>query len=240
MLDGLRKALGLGPHPAAVPPGVVTPAQLAHWAAARGWRYAAADGEGGYTLEGRLGEHAWQLESGTPTRDYMQGAELRLRAELPIDPGASVMLMNRALKEELEVRAYGAITQDVQTTVTESLPQELRWLSILEEVSVPHWPASFRQAFAVLGSRARDARQCVHAAVVAQAMHEGQAAAPGQVPLVLMLDEGSLLLRMQTLPSHLPDLEYALALFLMVAQVAMHHLPPPAPEAAAPAAPPPA
>lgn len=223
MLEGLRKVLGLGAEAAAVS-GVVSPARLSQWAAGYGWRFTPSDTAQGFTVDGALDGLVWRLENAVPSRDYVQGAELRLHMELPVNPQASVMLINRTLKESLETRVFGAITNSLQTTVSTDLPQELRWLSIHANWAWPQLPASFRQGFAVLGNNKEFAQLCVNAAVVAQAMQEKQAAAPGTVPLVLMLNEGRLSLRMQTVAYHLPDLEYALALFLTTAKVARHNL----------------
>ncbi len=229
MLDGFLKILGLGGG-AAASPGIVPPKHMAQWAQAQGWHYAADGAAGGYSLQGNWLGQRWRLASGAPTRDYIAGTELHISAELPIAPSACCMLINRSLKSHLEARVYGAITDTLQTAVNDELPQEWRWLSIHADLAWPQLPASFRACFAVLGAELGTAQRCVNAAVVAQAMQEGQAAAPGMVPLVLMLDEGRLSLRMQTAAYHLPDVQYALGLFCMLGQVAMHHLPWPPPE----------
>ena len=136
------------------------------------------------------------------------------------------MVINRALKEELEGRVYGAITDSLQTTVNQSLPQEMRWLSIYEELRWPQMPASFLRAFAVVGEDLDTARHWVNAALVSQLMRDQQQVPPGQVPLVLMVSDASMALRMQSTARYLPDLEYAMALFLTASVVATHHLPP--------------
>jgi hypothetical protein len=122
-----------------------------------------------FVLQGRwsstLAARKWR-----PTRDYIQGTELRVRAELALSPDAHVMVINRALKEELEGRVYGAITDSLQTTVNQSLPQEMRWLSIYEELRWPQMPASFLRAFAVVGEDLDTARHWVNAALVSQLM----------------------------------------------------------------------
>ena len=225
MFKQLRKALGLSPEPAAQL-GVVTPGQLAQWAGAQRWAFA-FDGEPDrFVLQGQEVEHPWRLESGAPSRDYMQGTELRVRAELALNPDAHVMVISRALKEELEGRVYGAITNSLQTTVDQSLPQEMRWLSIYEEMRWPQLPASFVRAFAVVGEDLDTARHWVNAALVSQLMRDQQQAPPGQAPLVLMVSDASVSLRMQSSGRYLPDLEYAMGAFLAACVVATHQLPP--------------
>lgn len=225
MFKQLRKALGLSPEPAAQL-GVVTPGQLAQWAGAQRWAFA-FDGEPDrFVLQGQVVEHPWRLESGAPSRDYMQGTELRVRAELALNPDAHVMVISRALKEELEGRVYGAITNSLQTTVDQSLPQEMRWLSIYEEMRWPQLPASFVRAFAVVGEDLDTARHWVNAALVSQLMRDQHQAPPGQAPLVLMVSDASVSLRMQSSGRYLPDLEYAMGAFLAACVVATHQLPP--------------
>lgn len=226
MFEQLRKAFGLNNHPKASSQGVATPGQLALWAGAQRWDFAFEGEPDRFVLQGQVVEHPWRLESGAPTRDYIQGTELRVRAELALSPDAHVMVINRALKEELEGRVYGAITDSLQTTVNQSLPQEMRWLSIYEELRWPQMPASFLRAFAVVGEDLDTARHWVNAALVSQLMRDQQQVLPGQVPLVLMVSDASMALRMQSTARYLPDLEYAMALFLTASVVATHHLPP--------------
>ncbi len=226
MFEQLRKAFGLNNHPKASSQGVATPGQLALWAGAQRWDFAFEGEPDRFALQGQVVEHPWRLESGAPTRDYIQGTELRVRAELALSPDAHVMVISRALKEELEGRVYGAITDSLQTTVNQSLPQEMRWLSIYEELRWPQMPASFLRAFAVVGEDLDTARHWVNAALVSQLMRDQQQVPPGQVPLVLMVSDASMALRMQSTARYLPDLEYAMALFLTASVVATHHLPP--------------
>ena len=51
-------------------------------------------------------------------------------------------------------------------------------------------------------------------------------APPGQAPLVLMVSDASVSLRMQSSGRYLPDLEYAMGAFLAACVVATHQLPP--------------
>jgi len=165
------------------------------------------------------------LESGLPTRDYLHDTELRARADVHAATDVCVMVISRALKEELEGRVYGAITESLQTAVDESLPQEMRWLAMYEELQWPELPPSFLQLFAVVGERSEQARRWINAAVVSHLLGD-RSAAQVALPLVLMLSGGKVSLRMQTTACHLPDLEYATALLRVAATVAAQNLPP--------------
>lgn len=225
MLESLRKAFGRDQGPVASH-GIATPGQLALWAGAQRWSFTYLGDPGRFELGGTVLDQPWRLESGAPTRDYIQEAELRVRAGLRISPEACLMVISRPLKEVLEDRLYSTLTDSLQTAVDERLPQEMRWLSIYEEITWPQLPPSFSKNYAVLGNRADRAQRWVNATVVSHLLQERMGVLPGQTPLVLLLGDARVTLRLQTRPRHLPDLEYAMALFLAAATVATHQLPP--------------
>lgn len=211
----------------AADPGEATAAQLEQWVGAQGWSFAFQGAPAQFFLGGHVAGHPWRMESGTSTRDYVHGTELRARADVQIAPEFVVMVISRPLKEELEGRVYGAITETMRTAVDDSLPQEMRWLSIYEELRWPELPASFSRLFAVVGDRVDQAQRWVNAALVSHLLMERAQAGRALTPLLLMLADGKVSLRMQTTPRHLPDLQYAAALFTTAAAVAAHNLPPP-------------
>ena len=153
------------------------------------------------------------------------------RADLRVDPDAAVMVLNRPLQESLEGNAYNAITDTLQTTVNASLPEEMRWLAMFEEVTWPGLPASFRRHFAVVAERVETAQRWIHAPVVSQLLNivEGEGGAVrAQSPLLLMLVRGKVYLRMEHTQRSLTEIAQATQLLLAAAQGALHGLPPPA------------
>ena len=191
MFDRLRKALHLPGGPNAARP--VSNQEVVRWAATQRLAVVPQAVDGHFDLGGDLNGHPWRLECGNPTRDYVRGLELRGRADLGVDPDAAVMVLNRPLQESLEGNAYNAITDTLQTTVNASLPEEMRWLAMFEEVTWPGLPASFRQHFAVVAERIETAQRWIHAPVVSQLLNivEGEGGAVrAQPPLLLMLVRG--------------------------------------------------
>ena len=91
--------------------GIATPGQLALWAGAQRWALDFQGEPARFQLRGMAAGQPWMVESGTPARDYLTGTELRARADLHTAPDAHLMVINRALKEALEGRVYGAITE---------------------------------------------------------------------------------------------------------------------------------
>lgn len=226
MLEKLRNVFTRG-HAQADEAGLATATQLAQWAAGQGWAFAFHGEPAQFLLGGLVAGQPWRMESGVPTRDYVQDTELRARVDMHIAPEIAVMVVSRPLKEELEARIYGAITETTQTAVDDSLPQEMRWLSIYEELRWPELPASFSRLYAVVGDRTDHAQRWVNAALVSHLLMERAQAQLAQAPLLLMLTDGKVSLRIQTTPRHLPDLQYAAALFTTAAAVAAQNLPPP-------------
>lgn len=230
MFDRLRKVLHLSGGPAAARP--VSNQDVVRWAATQRLAIVAQAMDGHFDLGGDLDGRPWRLECGGPTRDYVHGLELRGRADVGADPDAAVMVLNRPLQELLEGHAYNAITDTLQTTVNDSLPEEMRWLAMYEEVAWPGLPASFRQHFAVVAERIETAQRWIHAPVVSQLLNivEGEGGlARAQSPLLLMLVRGKVYLRMEHTQRSLTEIAQATQLLLAAAQGALQNLPPPPP-----------
>lgn len=204
---------------------VATATQLSQWAKGQGWAFAFQGEPAQFHLGGVVAGKPWRMESGPPARDYVQGTELRARADMRVVPEVAVMVISRVLKDELEGRVYGAITEPLQTAVDDNLPQELRWLAIYEELRWPGLPASFSRLFAVVGDSVEHAQRWVNAAMVSHLLMERVPAERARAPLLMMLADGKVSLRMETVARHLPDLQYAAALLTTAAAEAAQNLP---------------
>jgi len=151
MFERLRSVFTRGATSAA-DRSTATATQLSQWAKGQGWSFAFQGEPAQFHLGGVAAGQPWRMESGAPARDYIHGTELRARADLRVAPEVALMVISRSLKEELEGRVYGAITDTMQTAVDDSLPQEMRWLAIYEELRWPELPTSFSRLFAVVGA----------------------------------------------------------------------------------------
>src|SRR5262245_610129 len=105
---------------------------VSEWAASRGISVSTGLGHT-VSLHGKVGGHPWRMELGKPARDYITGEELRARAELGVFDDVGALIINRALKDALERRAYSMITDTLQTTADPHLPEEMRWLAMYDE-----------------------------------------------------------------------------------------------------------
>ena len=204
MLERLRKALFQSPPdaaPRAAPPAGDSSVSrdavegLEAWARAEGILRSPSGAEllqVGAEVDGL----AWQLERGAPTRDFIHGAELRGRTDLGLTPDVAVLVLNRHLKDALESRAFAEFTDSLRTQADAQLPEEMRWLSMYDEVELPDAPIGFHDLYAVLAEEPEHARQWVTAQLASELLR-WPATMDEQTPLILMVLRGKVYLRLE-------------------------------------------
>jgi hypothetical protein len=225
MFDRIRKALGktapaersgtadTHPCPAADAP-------VSQWAASRGLSFT-ADGAGAAALEGLVQGRPWRLERGKPTRHYVVGQELRARAELALPEDVAAMVMNRALKEALESKAFEQSTDQLRTSIDGNLPQEVRWLAMFEEYVWEGPPAAFWERYAVVAERRETAMAWIDAGLAQQLLDWPAPAPSAQAPFTLLLLRGRAYLRMEYRPANAPTLQHAALVFTSACEAAL-------------------
>ncbi len=205
MLEGLKR-LFTG--------GEAAPAQgwdeLAAWAKGKDLSFRGVHGDAeGFIVEAKTGPQPWRLEWGPSQRAYIQGTELRLRAELGLASDLQLVLMNRALQEAMEKQVFEQYVEGVQTRIDNETPPEMRWLVMFPKLASSEMGA-LRERWVVLGS----VKPWMHhwvAGALAPALEALRL--PAQTPLVMMIARGRLTLRTPS-PEPLPrDLERWLRLF---------------------------
>ena len=185
MLDGIKRLFTGAPAPAADGWDGVAP-----WAKSKQYAFRAVQGEG-FVIDGRLGATPWRLEWGPSHRPYIQGKELRLRAELGLPAELQVVVMNRVLQEAMEKAVFDQYVEGVQTRIDNQTPPEMRWLVMFPKLSGADMPL-LRERFCALSSVQGWLRHWLEGPLT-----QGLAAlriAP-EVPLVLMIGRGRLMLR---------------------------------------------
>ena len=216
MFDRFKKAFGKAAPQAAVPPAVAS--QLSEWAGTQGWTFSTkAEGQG-FTLDGQVRQKLWRMECGRPSRDFIRGEELRARAEIGVREDAVVLVMNRPLKDALEKRAYALYTDSLQTTADPNLPEEMRWLSMYEEVGWESAPKEFWGYYAVLSDLKEDAPAWVTDGLIRELM--SWPLPNPQTPFILMVLRGKAYLRMEY-SRDVPTLEHAIRVFTIACEQAM-------------------
>ena len=109
---------------------------IADWAQRRGFGFKRVRGEDGFVIDGVLEGKTWRLEWGPPQRDYIFGHELRLRMELALPSDMQMLLLSRPLMDALERQTYELYTDNVQTQMGSSTPEEMRWLVMFPKLDL--------------------------------------------------------------------------------------------------------
>lgn len=204
MLDGLKRLFSRAPAPGREWD------ELADWAQSRQHVFRPVRGdEGGFIVEGRLGALPWRLEWGPSQRPYVEGAELRLRAELGLSPDVQALVLDRLLQATMEKAIFDEYVEGVQTRIDNQTPPEMRWLVMFPKLSGAELGA-LRDRFAAVGPSKAWLMHWLDGALTPALL-----AAPlitGQ-PMVLMITRGRMTLR-TALPEPVPaDLDRWLRVF---------------------------
>jgi hypothetical protein len=198
-----------------------SPDPVSEWAATQGFHFSSLSAGAAFTLQGQSGGKPWRMEVGRPSRKYIQGNELRGRAELGLDPEVLVVLMNRPLKEVLERQAYALYTDTLQTSIDPSLPEEMRLLAMYEETGWDTLPRPFWSRYAVVTDERAHALAWLDPLLAQQLMDWPAPALAGDVPFMLLLLRGKVYLRMQASAGHMPTLQHAAAIFTSACENAL-------------------
>ncbi|HYW57830.1 MAG TPA: hypothetical protein VE934_12765 [Polaromonas sp.] len=206
MFDRLKKVFAAG---AATPDRTGASDPVSEWAGTQGFNYANEGMGNGFLLTGKVGGKTWKLERGLASRDYIRGEELRARADLGINEDAAVLIMNRPLKEALEKRAYAIYTDTLQTTADPSLPEEMRWLAMYEEVGWNSLQPEFWERYSVLADQRDNALAWIDNNLAEQLLSWPTPGPDAETPFILMLLRGKAYLRMQYSPPDIAVLQHA-------------------------------
>jgi hypothetical protein len=164
------------------------------------------DGDGFQILEPRNPLGALRIEWGAPQRDYIQGAELRLRWDLQLAPELQMMVIERGLQDLLEKAVFEAYTDTLQTRMDTDTPEEMRWLVMLGKTE--HWQSKVaRSRFCACAITPELAAAWVGGPLGEALAIASQDAVPADHPFVLMLQRGRLYLRTRLDDVQLPVLK---------------------------------
>ena len=204
MLDGLKRLFSGPPVPAR------DWSDFTDWASSRDFKFRPVAGEeGGFIIEGRLGALPWRIEWGPSQRPYVEGAELRIRAELGLKADVQALVLDRLLQATVEKAMFDEYVEGVQTRIDNQTPPEMRWLVMFSQLSGAELGA-LRERFSAVAPGKRWLMSWLDGpltpALLAAPLAAGQ-------PLVLMVAKGRVTLR-TALPEPQPrDLDQWLLLF---------------------------
>jgi hypothetical protein len=216
---------GLGPGDANRPPGagIDFPA-MERWARSIQAKVTRRS-SGAPAIGGNVLGKPWRMELGRPSRDYMEGDELRMRAELDVNDDAVVLVMSRRLKDKLEKAAYSIYTDPLQTTVDPNMPEEMRWLAMYQEFGWEEVGVSFFDHFSVLADSRSRAIDFLSPQLAQAFMRFNRSNDEGhQLPLVMMVMRGKAYLRTVHQPADLATIQAAHALFEQTCRSAVDRL----------------
>ena len=194
---------------------------VSEWAGTQGFGYSGQGTGQGFVLTGKVRGKAWKLESGASSRDYIHGGELRARADLGIHPDAAVLIMNHALKELLEKRAYEIYTDTLQTTAEPSLLEEMRWLAMYQEVGWTGMVPEFWERYTVLADEREHALAWIDNNLAELLLSWPTPGPDAQTPFILMLLRGKAYLRMQHNPADIATLQHAAVIYTSACDAAL-------------------
>ncbi|MGE4240994.1 hypothetical protein [Ramlibacter sp.] len=196
-------------------------APVSRWAQAHGFAVTLQGKGQTLSMQGRVEGKRWTLELGKPSRNYIQGEELRARAELGLNEDAAVLVINRPLKEALERKAYDMITNDLRTTADPNLPEEMRWLAMYEEVGWDSLPRAFWDRYAVLADRKDNALAWIDPQLAQQLLDWPGKGVPADVPFMMLVLRGKAYLRMEFRPASPALVEHVAELFASACESAI-------------------
>lgn len=220
MFDRIRKAFSKG-APEGETSSQLPNSPMSEWAATQGFGFTVEGHGKGVSLQGRIGSRPWRMQVGPPARSYIEGEELRARAELGLDESVAVLVINRPLKEALEKQAYQMYTDSLQTSVDGTMPEEMRWLAMFDEVGWDALPPEFWKRFSVLTDDRKNAMAWVDPELARAILAFQPAGAPKNVPFLLLLLNGKAYLRMEYTPAELGTLQQASQVFIGACESAL-------------------
>jgi hypothetical protein len=169
---------------------------VSEWSRQQGWDFKRVREGDGFVLDGVWSAHPWRMEWGPSQRSYIQDRELRLRMELDLPSDLQMLVLNRALVEQLETHAFDQYTQTTQTIIDSSAPEEMRWLAMFPKVNLAN-QKNLRQRYGAWSNSPSSALWWIEGAL-AQALEVlAKEWLPDDIPFVLMTLRGRLYLRAQ-------------------------------------------
>lgn len=201
-------------------PNPVLPDSVLDWASTQGLGYVAQGKGQAFSLTGKVSGRTWLLERGSSSRDFIQGEELRARADMGIKADAAVLIINRSLKDALEKKAYSMYTDSLQTVIDQRLPEEMRWLAMYGEVAWADLPPEFWERYTVLADRRDHALAWIDGNLAELLVTWPEPGPNADNPFILVLQRGKVSLRMQYTPVDIDTLKHAAVIFTSACEAA--------------------
>jgi hypothetical protein len=205
MLDALKRLISREPPAPEWP-------ELAQWAKAQRMLFKRVRDEGGFVIDGGMETKPWRLEWGAPQRQYIGGAELRLRIDLGVSSDLQMLLLSETLFEALERSTFESFTETTQTVVDGNTPEEMRWLVMFPQSNFQASKA-VRSRFRAIGSSPTHTTHWVEGELAKQLEVASVRFLKEQPPFMLMVLRGRVYLRMRMSEPDVPSVSQAIGVF---------------------------
>ena len=147
-----------------------------------------------------------RVEWGVSQRSYLPGTELRMRCEMRLHPDLQLMVVCRALMENLERAVFEAYTDTLKTRVDTDTPEEMRWLVMFPKFNNAA-SQTVRQRYGVVGVTKELAGAWIDGELSEALVQSSQDLLPEGHPFVLMCMRGNLYLRTEMAEADLPRVQ---------------------------------
>ena len=189
------------------------------WAKASGFKFEAR-GADGFILQGDFDNHAWALEMGPSTRDFIMGRQLRGSISLVADPKVAVVIMSRALKGSLDDLVFKLYTDSVQTMASADMPDEMRWVTVFDEFGWAGPPLELWQRYSVMADKRANAAALLDEQLSQALMARNEGQEGQNTPFTLNLFRSKIQLRMGYQPPSLETVQFALGVLMTACETA--------------------
>ncbi|MBW8845317.1 MAG: hypothetical protein JF607_10115 [Burkholderiales bacterium] len=180
---------------------------IQEWAEARGATFTPTrDGQGFLIEHPKAQPGPLRIEWGVSQRSYLPGSELRMRCEMGLHPDLQLMVLCRALMENLERAVFEAYTDTLKTRVDTDTPEEMRWLVMFPKFNNAA-SQIVRQRYGVVGVTKELTGAWLDGEFSEALAQASQDLLPEGHPFVLMSMRGNLYLRTEMSQAELPQVQ---------------------------------
>ncbi|HEY8879115.1 MAG TPA: hypothetical protein VIN03_16220 [Roseateles sp.] len=177
------------------------------WADARGAEFSQTrEGEGFLIEQPKALPGPLRIEWGVSQRSYLPGTELRMRCEAGLHHDLQLMVLCRALMENLERAVFEAYTDTLKTRVDTDTPEEMRWLVMFPKFNNAA-SQIVRQRYGIVGVTKELASSWIEGELGEALVQASQDLLPEGHPFVLMSMRGNLYLRTEMTEADLPKVQ---------------------------------
>jgi hypothetical protein len=171
-------------------------AVLVRWAREQNWKVARMDEGATCLAEGLRDGSNVRIEWGPAQRSYLGPVELRLRSTLEAPPSLQMLVLSTRLAEQLELQAYQRLTDDARTELDVTVPEEMRWLTMLPRIPLGHLSLGVRACITALASHSSVGAKWLDTELASQLAAAPEIEQEGPAKLSLILHRGRLTLRL--------------------------------------------